>query len=71
MKEIERSEHFEFQYWSDTNEYANDIDINFRVAESKSTIGNLQRMCKNFARALGYSEESIEEVLGEDYEDRI
>lgn len=71
MKEIERNEHFEFQYWNDTNEFANDVDINFHVAEDKSTIGNLQRMCKIFARALGYSEKSIEEVFGEDYEDRI
>lgn len=71
MKEIERNEHFEFQYWNDTNEYANDVDMSFRVAESKSTIGNLQRMCKAFARTLGYSEKSIEEVFGEDYEDRI
>lgn len=70
-KDIERNEIFEFQYWNDTNPFANEIDLTFKVEEDKSTLGNLQAMCKAFARALGYANESIEEVFGEDIEDRI
>lgn len=68
---MERNEVFEFQYWNDTNPFANDIDLTFKIEEDKSTLGNLQHMCKVFAKALGYSNELIEEVFGEDYEDRI
>lgn len=70
-KDIERNEVFEFQYWNDTNPFANDIDLTFKVDENKSSIGNLHSMCKTFAKALGYSDELIEEVFGEDYDDRI
>ena len=70
-KDIERNEVFEFQYWNDTNPFANDIDLTFKVDEDRSSIGNLHRMCKIFAHALGYSDDTIEEVFGEDYEDRI
>ena len=69
--EIKRNEHFEFQYWNDTNEYANDIDLIFRVAEDKSSLSTLHKMCKSFARTLGYLGPAIEEMFGADYEDRI
>lgn len=69
--DIERDDVFEFQFWNKTNPFVNEVDLTFRVEEDKSTLGNLQRMCKTFARALGYSDSSIEEVFGEDYEDRI
>ena len=70
-KNIERNEVFEFQYWNDTNPFANDIDLTFRVDANHFNLNNLHHMCKTFARALGYSDEDIEEVFGEDYDKRF
>ena len=68
--EITRPITIEFNYYNDDNEFAPNVNLTFRTTPDM-TIGELQSFCKKFAKALGYADESVEEVFGEYYDDRI
>lgn len=67
---IKRPITVDFNYYDENNKFAPDITLTFRTGEAM-TIGELHGFCKKFAIALGYSTELVEEIFGEDSEDRI
>lgn len=68
--EINRSVTVEFNYYDSDNKFAPDVDLTFRTTPNM-TIGELHDFCKKFAITLGYSHKQVEEIFGEDVEDRI
>lgn len=65
--EIKRPVSIGFTRYDEANEFAADVDLTFRTT-SGMTLGELQRFCKRFALALGYSSKAIDEYFGEDQE---
>ena len=68
--EINRPVTVSFNYYDEDNEFAPDVDLTFRTTPDM-TIGELHSFCKRFAIALSFSPELVDEVFGEDIEDRI
>lgn len=68
--EIERPVTIEFQHWDEENRFAPDVDLTFKTTTGM-TLGELHGFCKSFAIVLGYAPERVNEVFGEDIEDRI
>ena len=65
MEEEEHLNQVSFSFHPDNKEDCNEFYLNFFVNKGM-TIGELHRLCKRFALALGYSEKNVEDAFGED-----
>lgn len=64
----QRKDTYNFEFYPDGDDRRN-IRLSYDVPGDGVTCGELQRMCKAFALALGYAPSSVEECFGEDVYD--
>ena len=57
-----------FYFIDTTNEYANDVHLMFS-AYPDMHISKLHSLCRRFALALGYTEKTVDDYFGEEYDE--